>query len=168
MSHCARQAPDITPELQGEQSACGSAVPTPLLLLDKTWPGDGKGHSEGAGAGGSGGSRAACSLLCCRCLRLQQLQGDSSQTGSNWCWLLKPRALKLVSPYLAFPAICRATLQSALLGVNALAKPLVTSWSQQQCVSPGEGVGKTDLARTGKLLSLAQGKKKKKIVRGSE
>lgn len=46
MSHHARQAPSIVPELRGEQSACGSAVPT-LLLLDKTSPGDGKGHGEG-------------------------------------------------------------------------------------------------------------------------
>lgn len=46
MSHHASQG--ITPELWGEQTACGSAVPT-LLLLDKTSPGDGKGHGKGGG-----------------------------------------------------------------------------------------------------------------------
>lgn len=46
MSHHARQALSIVPELRGEQNACSSGVPT-LLLLDKTSPGDGKGHGKG-------------------------------------------------------------------------------------------------------------------------
>lgn len=137
--------------------------------MGKTSPGDGRGHSRGGGReDSSSSSRTACSLLCCSCLRLKQLQGDSFQTRSDWCWLMKCQALKLVLFYLALPATRHATLQSTLRGVCAVAKPLVTSWSQQWCISPGEGAGKTDLARRGKLLSHAQGKKKKKIVRGSK